>query len=101
MTDLPSLAAALVANFRTIRLPASEDGLAKSIPTRANWLQIAKARRVDRRAEDTYRDRIRRKTIEDGYEQFLDREEPDFLMAGAARCSRSQRVKVSNTYRDA
>ena len=57
-TDLPTLAAALLANFRTIRFPASEDGLAKSVPTRANWSEIAKARRVDRRAVDTYRDRI-------------------------------------------
>ena len=41
-----------------IRFPASEDGLGKSVPIRANWSEIAKARRVDRRAVDTYRDRI-------------------------------------------
>jgi hypothetical protein len=77
VTDLSTLAAALLANFCTIRLPASEDGLAKSVPTRANWFQIAKARRAERLAVHAYRDRIRRDLVGHGHHQFFHHLEPD------------------------
>jgi hypothetical protein len=77
MTVLSTLAATLLANFRTIRLPASEDALAKSVPTRANWFQIAKARRAKRLAVDAYRDRIRRELVGHGHHRFFHHLEAD------------------------
>jgi hypothetical protein len=84
MTDLSTLAATLLANYRTIRVPASGDHSKASEdrcgqPTRPppDWFQTVKARRAGRRAAETYRDRLRRELVEHGYHRFFHHLEAD------------------------
>jgi hypothetical protein len=67
MTDLATLAADLLANFRTIRILSS--GHPEGRPE--NWLARAKARRAESLAAYAYRDRLRRILVEHGYHRFL------------------------------
>ena len=76
MTDLLTLAATLLANFRTIRFP-SEDRPRQPARPQPDWLQLAKARLADRRVAYAYRDRIRRELVAHGYQRFLHHLEPD------------------------
>jgi hypothetical protein len=71
MTDLPTLAAALLANFRTIRFPPTEEYFPRS-QAHWDWWQAAKARRADRQAVYDYRQRLRNALIAHGHHQFLD-----------------------------
>jgi hypothetical protein len=71
MTDLPTLAATLLANFRTIRFPPTEEYFPRS-QAHWDWWQAAKVRRADRQAVYDYRQRIRYELIEHGHHQFLD-----------------------------
>ena len=73
MTDLADLAAALVTNFRTVRIPASERP--EGQPT--GWWAMAKGRREDSRAAYACRDRLRRLLVEHGHHRFLHHLEPD------------------------
>jgi hypothetical protein len=72
MTDLADLAADLLANFHTVRIPASERR-----EDHADWWTRAKARQVERRAAYAARDRLRQGLVKHGYRCFLDRMEPD------------------------
>jgi hypothetical protein len=76
MTDLPILAATLLANFRTIRFPPSEEYFPRR-STHWDWWQAAKVRRFDRQAVYDYRQRLRYELIAHGHLQFLDRVEID------------------------
>ena len=76
MTDFPSLAATLLANFRTIRFPATEECFPRS-STHRDWWSAAKARHADRQTVYDYRDRLRNALIAHGHREFLDRMEPD------------------------
>jgi hypothetical protein len=78
MTDLLTLAATLLANFRTIRLPPDDQPRQPS-PSAPNWLQLAKARLASRRAAYAARDRILRELVAQGYHRFLHHVEPDPL----------------------
>jgi hypothetical protein len=71
MTDLQTLAIALLANFRTISFPASEDRCRPYASTAPDWFQAVRERRADRRPVETYRDRLRRKLVEHGYHRFF------------------------------
>jgi hypothetical protein len=84
MTDLPTLAATLLANYRTIRVPASGDHSKASEdhcgqPTRPppDWFQTVKARRAARRAAEIYRCHLRRELVEHGYHRFFHHLEAD------------------------
>ena len=84
MIDPPTLAAILLANFRTIQLPPSEphskaagDRSGQAAQSPPDWMTIAKARRADDRAAEACRDRIRRALVEHGHHQFLQYLEPD------------------------
>jgi hypothetical protein len=77
MTDLPTLAATLLANFCTIRFPASVDRSAQSTPSLSDWWTTAKARRAERLAVNAYRHQMRRQLIEHCHRRFLDHLEPD------------------------
>ena len=72
MTDLATLADNLLANFRTVRIPASErqEGY-------ADWWTMVKARRAAHRAVHARRDRLCQGLVQHGYRCFLDRMEPD------------------------
>jgi hypothetical protein len=75
MSDLQTLARRLLANFRTIRLPA------EALPARPNlqpsdWGAIAKARRNEKRMLYDFRDRLRRVLIQYRH-RFIDCLEPD------------------------
>jgi hypothetical protein len=74
MTDLADLAATLLANFRTVRIPSPE-GLERPPP--ADWWATAKARRAEHRAAYDCRDQIRRGLVEHGYRRFLHHMESD------------------------
>jgi len=73
MTDLADLAATLLANFRTVRIPSPED---RERPP-ADLLARAKARRAESRAAYACRDRIRRELVDHGQHRFLHHMEPD------------------------
>ena len=77
MTDLPTLAATLVANFLTIRFPTPVDRSGHSTPSHSDWWTTAKTRRAERLAVDAYRHQMRRQLIEHGHRRFLDHLEPD------------------------
>jgi hypothetical protein len=77
MTAPSSLAAALLANFRTIRVPAPVARSGRSGSTAPDWFHVVKARRANRRAADAYRDQIRSQLAEHGHCRFLDHLEPD------------------------
>jgi hypothetical protein len=72
ITDLTALAATLLANFRTVRIPAPDD---LQRPSDDLWV-TAKARRAKKRAVYACRDR-RRRTLTDHGHSFLDRLEAD------------------------
>jgi hypothetical protein len=72
MTELAGLAEALLANFRTVRIPASET----SAPTPEDFWAVVKARRTETRAAYAFRDRIRRELTDHGH-RFLNRLEAD------------------------
>jgi hypothetical protein len=74
--DTSALAATLLANFRTIRFPPTEEYFPRS-PAHWDWWQAAKARRADRRAVFDYRQRLRCELVEHGHRHFLDYVEPD------------------------
>ena len=76
MTDLLTLAAKMLANFRTIRIPRSEDSSPRP-QTHSDFWQAAKARMADRRAVYAYRDELRATLIEHGHRRFFDRLEAD------------------------
>jgi hypothetical protein len=76
MTADPILAAALLANFRTIRFPSSENRSTQSTG-HSDWWATAKARRADRLAIDAYRHQLRRQLAQSGHHRFLDHLEPD------------------------
>lgn len=75
MSDLQTLAAKMLTNFRTSHL-CSEDGLPRS-QTHSDWWQAAKARIAYRRAVRAFRDELRADLIEHGHHQFFDHLEPD------------------------
>jgi hypothetical protein len=77
MNDLQTLAAALLANFRTIRVPASDDRYRPYASTAPDWFQTVKARRAARRAAEAYRDRVRQKLVEHGHHRFFHHLEAD------------------------
>ena len=75
MTEIETLANNLLANFRTIRLPAD------ALPARPNfsptdWWATTKALRAEKRAVYDLRDRLRHILIEHR-QPFIDRLEPD------------------------
>jgi hypothetical protein len=72
ITDLTALAAALLANFRTVRVPPPDDLQRPS----DDWWAAAKARRAEKRAAYACRDRLRRELTDHGH-PFLDRLEAD------------------------
>jgi hypothetical protein len=67
MTAHSTLAATLIANFRTICFPWSEDCSMPAAPSHADWWKTAKARRAERLAVDAHRQRIRRRLVEHGH----------------------------------
>jgi hypothetical protein len=73
MTDLATLAATLLANFRTVRIPPSQGR--EEQPT--DWWGMAKARRAAHQGAYASRDRLRQGLFKHGYRCFLDRMEPD------------------------
>jgi hypothetical protein len=73
MTDLALLAAMLLSNFRTIRIPAKNEEPSPS----GDWWGAARARRADKRAVYAYRDHIRRELVRHGHHRFLHHLEPD------------------------
>jgi hypothetical protein len=73
MSDPATLAATLLANFRTVHIPASDR--AEGQPT--DWWAMAKARRAESRAAYACRDRLRRNLVQHGYHRFLDHLESD------------------------
>jgi hypothetical protein len=78
MTDLQTLAATLLANFRTIRVAPALDSRSRPYACAAPaWFQEVKMRRTDRRAAETYRDRVRRELVEHGYHRFFHHLEAD------------------------
>jgi len=75
MTDIDTLANVLLANFRTVRLPAD------ALPERPNpepteWWPMAKARYAEKRVLYDLRDRLRRVLIQHRH-RFIDHLEPD------------------------
>jgi hypothetical protein len=73
MTDLATLAATLLSNFRTVHIPSS--GHLEGRP--GDWWAKATARRADSRAACACRDRLRRLLVEHGHHRFLHHLEPD------------------------
>jgi hypothetical protein len=73
MTDLATLAATLLANFRTARIPAPVRP--EGQPT--DWWGRIKARGAANRAAYAYRDRLCQELVEHGCRRFLDRMESD------------------------
>jgi hypothetical protein len=73
MTDLASLAADFLANFRTVRIRPPER---VEVPP-GDWWAMVKARRSAHRAAHAYRDRLCQGLAEHGYHRVLDRMEPD------------------------
>ena len=71
MTDIQALAAALLANFRTIHFQPSEECFPRA-PSHWDWWESAKARRADRQAVYDYRQRLRNELTAHGHRQFLD-----------------------------
>jgi hypothetical protein len=76
MTHLPTIAAALLANFRTIHFPRPEDLATPSVPSRSDWFATAKACRVERIAVDSYQRQVGQR-LHDGHHRFLSHPEPD------------------------
>jgi hypothetical protein len=72
MIDLADLRDGLLSGFRTVHIPAS----ARS-PEPTGWLGIAKARRAEQRAAETYRDGLHRQLVQHGHHRFLHRLETD------------------------
>jgi hypothetical protein len=72
MTDLASLAAALLANFRTVVIPGQRDN-----PDPSDWWGAVKARRAEKHAVYAYRDHIRDELVRHGHHRFLQHLEPD------------------------
>jgi hypothetical protein len=72
MTDLASLADTLLANFRTVRIPAPEP-----IETEpGDWWVTMKMLRAEKRAAYAFRDKARHALVEHDH-RFLDSLEPD------------------------
>jgi hypothetical protein len=76
MTDLLTLLSDMTVNFRTIRIPCSENSLPRP-QTHSDWWQAAKTRIADRRAAYAYRDELRAALIEHGHRRFFCHLEPD------------------------
>jgi len=76
-TGTMTLAATLLANFRTIHFPRSEDRSIPTSTTRPDWWAKAKARCADRLAVDTCRQRLRRELVAHDHRRFLDHIEFD------------------------
>ena len=73
MTDLAHLAATLLANFRTISIPAKNEEPSPS----GDWWGAVKARRAEKREVYAYRDHIRGQLVRHGHHRFLHHLEPD------------------------
>jgi hypothetical protein len=73
MTDLASLAAALLANFRTVVTPVQKDDPNPS----GDWWGAVKARRAEKRAVYAYWDHIRGELVRHGHHRFLHHLERD------------------------
>jgi hypothetical protein len=78
MSDLQTFAAKMLANFRTLHILCSEDGLLRPQAHSGFW-QAAKARIADPRAVRAFRDELRAELIEHGHHRFFDHLEPDPL----------------------
>jgi hypothetical protein len=72
MTDLASLAATLLANFRTVVIPGQKDD-----PNPSDWWGAAKVRRAEKRAVYAYRDHIRDELVRHDHYRFLQHLESD------------------------
>ena len=69
MTNLTTLGDTLLANFRTLHIPATERG--RSHP--ADCWAMVRARRAEHLAAYARRDQLRRALVQHGYRCFLDR----------------------------
>ena len=76
MTDLPTLAATLLVNFRTICFPWSDACSMPPAPSHEEWWRAAKARRAEQLAVEAYRRQLRQR-LHDGHHRFLDNLERD------------------------
>jgi hypothetical protein len=75
MSDIHTLARHLLANFRTIRLPAEVPPARPNLQL-SDWWAMSKARRAKKRMLYDFRDRLRRVLIEHRH-WFIDCWEPD------------------------
>jgi hypothetical protein len=75
MSDLQTLARHLLANFRTIRLPAETPPVQPDSQP-PDWWAMAKARRAEKRVFYNLRDDIRR-VLNQHRHRFIDCQEPD------------------------
>jgi hypothetical protein len=76
-TGTMTLAATLLANFRTIYFPGSDDRFRPPDATHSDWWEAAKARRGEHLAVDTFRQRLYQELVAHGHRRFLDHLEPD------------------------
>jgi hypothetical protein len=77
MTAHSTLAATLIANFRTIRFPWSDACSMPPAPSHSDWWRTAKARRAHRLAVDVYRRELRQRLAKNGSHLLLDLLEAD------------------------
>jgi hypothetical protein len=75
MSDLQTLARHLLANFRTIRLPAETPSVQPDSQP-PDWWAMAKVRRAEKRMLCDLRDGIRR-VLNQNRDRFIDCQEPD------------------------
>ena len=75
MSDIQTLVRHLLANFRTIRLPAEVPPVCPNVQS-CDWWAMAKARRAEKRMLYDFRDRLRRVLILHRH-LFIDCWEPD------------------------
>jgi hypothetical protein len=73
MTDLAAIATSMLANFRTICIPAPKEDPNPS----GDWWGAAKARRAEKRELYASRDHICGELVRHGHLQFLHHLEPD------------------------
>jgi hypothetical protein len=76
MTDLPTLAATMIANFATVRIPSYE-GLwtdpVSELPLEAHCRSQAIVLKGDRLVADCHRHLLRQRLLDDGHRAFFDR----------------------------
>jgi len=76
MTDLPTLAAALLGNFATVRIPRRERLWADPVPElplEAHCRSQAIVLRGERLVADCHRYLVRQRLLDDGHRAFFDR----------------------------